>query len=151
MLKRRNSGAKLLTVALFLSVLHHADHILRIDHSGWPFIPPTSPFTYSLVVYPVFISVFLNLGKPLYCAVVTALLFAFATLSHIFFEPLSDKFHTWAYGSNLPGHVDEKNLLGIRSAVIGIVSVSIAVLLSVALLLALIAFVNEIRMRRNTK
>ena len=34
-----------------LGLLHHADHVLRADHSGWPFTTVTTPFTYSLSVY----------------------------------------------------------------------------------------------------
>jgi len=29
------------------------DHVLRVDHSGWPFRPGVTPFTFSLIVYPV--------------------------------------------------------------------------------------------------
>ena len=36
-----------------LGVLHHIDHILRFDHSGWPFRDIVTPFTYSLLVYPL--------------------------------------------------------------------------------------------------
>ena len=36
-----------------LGVLHHIDHVLRFDHSGWPFRDIVTPFTYSLLVYPL--------------------------------------------------------------------------------------------------
>jgi hypothetical protein len=36
-----------------LGVLHHIDHVLRFDHSGWPFREIVTPFTYSLLVYPL--------------------------------------------------------------------------------------------------
>ena len=29
--------------------LHHVDHVLRFDHSGWPFVPQVNAFTYSLL------------------------------------------------------------------------------------------------------
>lgn len=41
-----------------LGVLHHTDHVLRFDHSGWPFRDVVTPFTFSLLVYPFFIWAF---------------------------------------------------------------------------------------------
>ena len=37
--------------AVFFSVLHHADHVIRGNHSGWPFEAEVTPFTYSLLIY----------------------------------------------------------------------------------------------------
>ena len=36
-----------------LGAAHHVDHIVRGNHVGWPIIPEVTPFTYSLVIYPV--------------------------------------------------------------------------------------------------
>ncbi|MBE7174563.1 MAG: hypothetical protein INR73_28585 [Williamsia sp.] len=146
--QQRTNPVRFLTISLLLSVLHHTDHILRIDHSGWPFIAPVSPFTYSLLVYPIFLSIFLNLKKLLYCIIATAFLFVVATGAHIFFEPLRDKYHTWTYGSDLPHHVGEQNKLGIHSPVLGVVSIAIAVLLSLALLRTLVAFIQQYRLQK---
>ena len=41
-----------------LGVLHHTDHVLRFDHSGWPFMDIVTLFTFSLLVYPLFILAF---------------------------------------------------------------------------------------------
>ena len=41
----------LATAATVFSLLHHADHVLRGSHSGWPFEAEVTPFTFSLVVY----------------------------------------------------------------------------------------------------
>jgi len=38
-----------------LAFLHHIDHVLRADNSGWPFTPDLTPFTISLLVYPIFV------------------------------------------------------------------------------------------------
>lgn len=70
----RSWGLKLLLLALVLAVVHHADHVLRVDHSGWPFLPRASPFTYSLAVYPVFLVLLLARDKPWARVVGTALL-----------------------------------------------------------------------------
>ena len=39
------------TVATIFSVLHHADHVIRGSHSGWPFQAEVTPFTFSLLIY----------------------------------------------------------------------------------------------------
>ena len=39
------------SAALIFSVLHHADHVIRGSHSGWPFEAEVTPFTYSLLIY----------------------------------------------------------------------------------------------------
>lgn len=41
----------LATVAIVFSLLHHADHVVRGSHSGWPFEAEVTPFTFSLVIY----------------------------------------------------------------------------------------------------
>ena len=42
---QRNLGLseKLILVAGGLGLVHHTDHVLRFDHSGWPFRPEVSP------------------------------------------------------------------------------------------------------------
>lgn len=138
-------GEKLLVVTLAIALLHHTDHILRVDHSGWPLLPRVSPFTYSLLTYPVFLSIFLARSKPWYRVIATGVLFLFATGAHIFFEPMRDKYQTWTYGSNLPWHAGKQNLLHFNSPVIGVLSIVIAVSLSVSLLFTLVAFIKEAR------
>ncbi len=32
-------------------ILHHVDHVVRGNHSGWPFEEAVTPFTFSLLVY----------------------------------------------------------------------------------------------------
>ncbi len=46
-----------------LGLLHHADHVLRYDHNGWPFRPEVTPFTFSLLVYPIIASLFIIKNK----------------------------------------------------------------------------------------
>ncbi len=33
--------------------MHHADHIARANHVGWPLIEQVTPFTFSLLLYPL--------------------------------------------------------------------------------------------------
>ena len=37
-------------VTLF-GILHHVDHVVRGNHSGWPFQDTVTPFTFSLLIY----------------------------------------------------------------------------------------------------
>jgi hypothetical protein len=32
-------------------ILHHVDHVVRGNHSGWPFEEAVTPFTFSLLIY----------------------------------------------------------------------------------------------------
>jgi len=59
-------GEKLLLLATTVALVHHVDHVLRVDHSGWPFLPELTPFTFSLIIYPIFLAVFLSRSKPWY-------------------------------------------------------------------------------------
>ena len=37
--------------AVVLGLMHHADHVIRGNHSGWPFQAEVTPFTFSLLIY----------------------------------------------------------------------------------------------------
>ncbi len=41
-------GASCTTI---FGIVHHVDHVVRGDHSGWPFEEAVTPFTYSLLIY----------------------------------------------------------------------------------------------------
>ena len=120
-------------------------HVLRVDHGGWPFTPEVSPFTFSLVIYPVFLSIFFSRSRPRYRVVGTALLFLFSVFAHAFLETPADQYRTWAYGSDFPGHVGQHNLLGRDSKFLGVCAVIVTMLLSLTLLAALRAFLREAR------
>jgi len=48
-------------VTLF-GLLHHVDHVVRGNHSGWPFVEEVTPFTFSLLVYALLLpGMFMNL------------------------------------------------------------------------------------------
>ena len=38
-------------VGTVFGLLHHLDHIIRGNHSGWPFQETVTPFTFSLLIY----------------------------------------------------------------------------------------------------
>ena len=43
----------LIFLAMFMSLGHHIDHIIRGNHVGWPLTAEVNAFTYSLGVYPL--------------------------------------------------------------------------------------------------
>ena len=58
---RLTHGEQALLGVVALAFLHHVDHVLRADNSGWPFTAEVTPFTASLLVYPIFVGDFLLL------------------------------------------------------------------------------------------
>jgi hypothetical protein len=121
-----------------LGLLHHMDHVLRFDHSGWPFRPEVTPFTYSLFVYPVIALVLALRGRPRVRVGLSVLLFLFPTLAHTFLETPVDQYHTWA-------RLSQVNLLHVSAPGVGVAAVAIAFLLSLSALVTLIAFWREAR------
>ncbi len=70
----------------FFGVLHHVDHVIRGNHSGWPFQQAVTPFTFSLLIYALLLPGLyltwrgrLMAGYWLFTALV---LFAVVTLAH---------------------------------------------------------------------
>ena len=39
------------SAAVIFGLMHHADHVIRGNHSGWPFQAEVTPFTFSLLIY----------------------------------------------------------------------------------------------------
>jgi hypothetical protein len=55
-MKRASDGSRRLLLifassATVFGVLHHVDHVVRGNHSGWPFQAEVTPFTFSLLIY----------------------------------------------------------------------------------------------------
>ncbi len=50
----------LIYLAMFMSLGHHIDHVIRGNHVGWPLTAEVNPFTYSLGIYPlIFLGLYL--------------------------------------------------------------------------------------------
>jgi hypothetical protein len=130
---QRYMAARLALVTTILALLHHIDHVLRFDHSGWPFTPQVTPFTFSLLVYVVIALILLLRRAPRVQAALAMALFLFATLAHIFLETPFDQYATWA-------HAPDVNLLRAESPLLGAIAVAITVLLSVFALATAIAY-----------
>jgi IstB-like ATP binding protein len=75
-----------------------APSVLRADNSGWPLTPDLTPFTISLLVYPIFVLDFLLLrDRPWVRVGLVAILFVALQVTYAIVEPPAD-----AIGTNLP-------------------------------------------------
>lgn len=135
---RLTTAEKLALWTTALGLLHHLDHVLRVNHSGWPFLAEVTPFTYSLAVYPVIIVLLAARDWPRVRATLAFLLFVFPTASHVTLETPVDQYITWAQRPDV-------NMLGVASPALGIVAVVVTVLLSGAALLMFLAFLRAAR------
>ena len=144
---RFTPGEWMLLGVVALAVLHHLDHMLRGDNSGWPFTPDVTPFTISLLVYPIFVLDFLLLrDRPWVRVALVAVLFVALQVTHALVEPPGDQYGTWANGTSaVPHALGQPNLLHVAPSVLGALSVAISSLLSLAVLAALVLLAREAR------
>jgi hypothetical protein len=114
-----------------LGILHHIDHVLRFDHSGWPFRDIVTPFTYSLLVYPLLVVAFFWRRGGWSRFAIVLLIFLFTLAAHTFLETPGQQYCVWAYNASCTtgNAAGMPNLLGLRSPFMGVA----AVLLSFAL------------------
>jgi hypothetical protein len=145
--RRFTLGEWMLLGVVALAVLHHLDHVLRADNSGWPFTPDVTPFTISLLVYPIFVLDFLLLrDRPWVRVGLIAVLLVALQVTHAIVEPPTDQYGTWANRiSSVPHALGQPNLLDTASPVLGALSVAISSLLSLAVLAALVLLAREAR------
>ena len=143
-------GERMLLGVVVLAFLHHIDHVLRADNSGWPFTPNVTPFTISLLVYPIFVLDFLVLrDRPWVRVGLVAVLFVALQVTHAIVEPPADQYGTWANRiSSVPHALGQPNLLDTASPVLGVLSVAVSSLLSLAVLAALVLLAREARTNR---
>jgi hypothetical protein len=143
--ERFTLGEWMLLGVVALAFLHHLDHVLRADNSGWPFTPDVTPFTISLLVYPIFVLDFLLLrDRPWIRVGLVAFLFVALQVTHAIVEPPADQYGTWANGTSaVPHALGQPNLPNIASPVLGALSVAVSSLLSVTVLAALVLLVRE--------
>ena len=70
----------------FFGLLHHVYHVVRGNHSGWPFQDAVTPFTFSLLIYALLLpGLYLTWRGRLvagYWLFVAAVLFVVVTLAH---------------------------------------------------------------------
>ncbi len=137
---------KLILTTAGLGVLHHVDHVLRFDHSGWPFRPEVSPFTYSLLVYPVLLAVLVLRSHPWLRVALMVLVYIAVQSAHIFFEPPSHQYGTWADGvGETPSGARPPNLLHLASLGVGALSAALSVVLSLVTIAAIVSLILDAR------
>ena len=107
-----------------LGVLHHTDHVLRGNHSGFPFTSRFNEFTFSLGIYPVLLGGYALDAGPNYWIMTESLAFAGLGLAHTLIEPPSHQHEPWAHGTNI---------LGVDSAATGRGAQVLSVMLSVGI------------------
>ena len=78
--------------ATVFGLMHHADHVVRGNHSGWPFQAEVTPFTFSLLIYALILpGIYLTAkgrdvsGYHLFVAIL-----ALALLGFVHFVPIGD-------------------------------------------------------------
>lgn len=144
----------LLTASLSLAILHHADHVLRVDHSGWPFRPEVTPFTFSLLAYPM---ILFALFGPRRLFGLRLLLLALGTActlyAHTAFESPAMQFAMWAENRSLDPHAAGlHNLPDVRSPTLGTVAVVVSMALNVTALVATGSMLRQyVRLGRHQK
>ncbi|HEX8488656.1 MAG TPA: hypothetical protein VF642_08945 [Propionibacteriaceae bacterium] len=143
-LTKLSLSERLIVLAAGLGLLHHTDHVLRFDHSGWPFRPEVSPFTYSLLVYPLLVGVFVLRSYPWMRVALMVLVFLGLQVAHVFFEPPSHQYGTWARGhGQTPSGAKPPNLLEIAAPLLGVLSAGLSIILSLITLATIVSLVRD--------
>lgn len=137
----------LIVTTLAVGFLHHVDHVLRADHSGWPFTPDVTPFTYSLVAYPI---LFLALFGPARLFWLRWALLAvgagFTLFAHTVIESPQMQYAMWVYNRSLqPELFDVRNLCGIESPLLGSVAVVVSMSLNILIATSAVAMLMDRR------
>jgi hypothetical protein len=147
---------KLVLVAIPLGLLHHADHVGRVDHSSWPFRPEIGPFTYTLLIYPVLVLVLLT-RRHWVRILGLGFVSLFTLLAHSLIEPPQQIYGTWANNLSTPAplySVDTEkmhNLFGVESPLLGILATILATVLTALLLVAWAVAIRDARRREKAK
>ena len=120
------SRALLLAVGV-AGMLHHVDHALRVDHSGWPFLPEVTPYTYSLLIYPLLLLIWRGSISLWVKAVVSAAIALGVLAAHVVIETPRMQYAMWAYNRSIePAFAGVQNALCIESPLLGSLSVGVA-------------------------
>ncbi|MGI8425047.1 MAG: hypothetical protein ACR2FO_00235 [Actinomycetota bacterium] len=129
-----------------LALLHHADHVLRADHSGWPFQPEVTPFTYTLIIYLMLVVDYFARSRPRLRAGLLSLGVVLLLGVHLTIETPSDLYKTWATGaSTSEANPGVSNLLGVSSPLLGIVSNVVLAGLLAALIITIVKVLRRAR------
>lgn len=140
----------LMLLSAGLGVLHHLDHILRFDHSGWPFRDIVTPFSYSLLVYPLLGVAFCWRRGGWSRFTIVLLILLLTQSAHIFLETPIQQYWVWAYDASCTSGTAAgmPNLLGLRSPLMGVAAVLLSFALSGTLAVTCISLFLDARAAR---
>jgi hypothetical protein len=145
------SFERLVVAIVPLGLLHHLDHVPRGDHSGWPFRPEPTAFTFTLLIYPLLGIAWYVRDKPWIRVWIVGIIAAFVVLAHTLIEPPQQIYGTWAYNRSTdavlysvdPEHIH--NLLNIESPFLGAAAALLAVMVTALLVIAFVVAVGDAR------
>lgn len=144
MTRRRDPVRPFLIAIAVSAALHHLDHVLRADHSGWPFQAEVTPFTYSLLVYPALLVDYLVIRKPWLRVGLLSAGLAFLVAVHVTIETPFDLFRSWSTGaSTSEANPGIPNLLEVASPALGVAANLVLAMLFAALVPALTFAVRQ--------
>ncbi len=115
--------------------VHHLDHVVRGNHSGWPFEPAVTPFTFSLLIYALLVpGLYLTAkgrliaGYWLFSAVLglTLLIWVHFVPTRDYEAPIRDIYGV--YGSPVVGFLAVADLIMLIASVVALAGVAIQAL-----------------------
>jgi hypothetical protein len=105
----------ILGVTLVVGLIHHADHVLRFDHSGWPFRERVNRFTYSLLAYPIGLFALFGSRRLFWARWLVLLIGAGFTLwAHFMIETPAMQYAVWAHNRSLDLHQPDVPIFNLR-------------------------------------
>jgi hypothetical protein len=131
----------IMLAALVVGLVHHIDHVLRFDHSGWPFRSEVNPFTFSLLAYPIGLFALFGPARLFWVRWFVLLVGTGFTLwAHTAIETPDMQFAMWAHNHSLePNQPDAHNLLDLQSRPLGVLSVGVSMTLNLFLLAGVVS------------
>ncbi|WPB59108.1 hypothetical protein [Xylophilus sp. GOD-11R] len=141
---------RLLVLAAVFSLAHHLDHVLRVDHSGWPFKPQVTPFTFSLLAYPMMAFALWGPWRFFWTRwTLLALGTAFTLYAHSALESPLMQYRMWADNCSAdPAFSDVRNLLDRRSPTAGVLAVLVSMSLNLLAMAATWSMLVDGRRKR---
>jgi hypothetical protein len=141
---------RLTLTALGVSLVHHVDHVLRVDHSGWPFKPEVTPFTFSLLAYPMIFFALWGARRLFWWRwALLAVGTGFTLFAHSMIESPRMQFAMWASDCSLdPAQAGVRNLLDVHSPALGLVAVVVSMTLNLLAVSATISMAVDCRRQR---
>lgn len=128
----------ILILATVVGIMHHVDHVLRVDHSGWPFIAKVTPLTYSFIAYPILLFAIFSRRSPNWVRLaLVAALTAFTLFSHVTVETPYMQYAMWAFNRSIdPAAGGVENYFCIQSPALGLIAAGISMTLNTLLVAA---------------